>query len=103
MKVFFILVISLLTLGAVFALYRMYTAQPAEELTVDESLMLETVRNAYGEKILSESIADSNGDKVLTIKLRDHQIAETNINLSSLAKKHRDEGLSLPVIKMMLP
>ncbi|MAT14362.1 MAG: hypothetical protein CMJ46_03735 [Planctomyces sp.] len=103
MKILLTLIVLLLIVGGVAALYYKYRAKPGVTLTKDEALILETIRENYGEKIIGESITDSNGDKVLRVELGNHDVAEAAINLSSLARKHREEGLTLPVIKMTLP
>jgi hypothetical protein len=72
------------------------------ELTTDEKMIRGLVREVYGENIVGETLATKGGDSVLTIRLKNENLATLEINLSSLARKHRDEGLSLAVIKMGL-
>jgi type II secretory pathway pseudopilin PulG len=73
-----------------------------QQLTADEQLILDAVREVYGDHITNESIAYSNGDATLALGLREERVSTLNVNLSSLARKHRDEGLTLPAIKMSL-
>jgi hypothetical protein len=39
---------------------------------------------------------------LMTIALHDEKLRSLQVNLSSLARKHREHGLSLPVIKKTL-
>ncbi len=57
------------------------------------------VREVYGEHITAESLSFRDGDAVLTVSLRDEKLASLDVNLSSLARKHREQGLTLAVIK----
>jgi hypothetical protein len=74
----------------------------ARDLTADEAKMRDLVREVYGDKITAERLAFSGTDAVLTVALRDEKVASLDVNLSSLARKHRDEGLSAAVIKLSL-
>ena len=72
----------------------------ARELTSDELKIRELVHEVYGDNITSQSVAINDGDAVLTIGLQNENLQSLQINLSNLARKHRDEGVSLAVLKM---
>lgn len=71
-------------------------------LTPDEALILEAVREVYGDHITSEAIKYSRGGAVLALTLRDEEEASVDIYLSHLAAEYREEGLTLPEIVMIL-
>jgi hypothetical protein len=75
---------------------------PLESLNAEETQIRDLVRDVYGPHIVNESISRSGGDAVLHLGLRDEKAASRDINLSRLARKKRDEGLSLAAIKASL-
>jgi len=77
---------------------RVHTA----ELTPGETKIRDLVREVYAGNIVSERVERSGSDAVLVAELQNEKLKELKINLSSLARKHEQEGLSLPVIKMSL-
>lgn len=76
---------------------------PAQaELIPGETKIRDLVREVYAGNIVSERIERNGSDAVLVAELQSEKLKELEINLSSLARKHEQEGLSLPVIKMSL-
>jgi hypothetical protein len=71
-------------------------------LSADEETMRSLVHEVYGDKITAESVSLKDGDALMTITLNDEKLRSLQVNLSSLARKHREQGLSLPVIKKSL-
>lgn len=57
---------------------------------------------AYNGPILRERIERNGSDAVLVAELQNEKVKELKINLSSLTRKHEEDGLSLPVLKMSL-
>jgi hypothetical protein len=76
--------------------------QSAAELTPSETKIRDLVREVYAGNIVSERVERNGCDAVLVAELQNEKLKELKINLSSLARKHEQEGLSLPVIKMSL-
>ena len=74
----------------------------AAALTDGETKIRDLVREVYGGNIVGERVERDGPDAVLVAELRNEKLRELRINLSSLARKHEQEGLSLPVIKMSL-
>jgi hypothetical protein len=72
------------------------------DLTVDEMTIRNLVREVYGANIVSERIERRGSEAVLIAELRNEKLKQLQTNLSSLARKHRDEGVSLPVLKTMM-
>jgi hypothetical protein len=95
-----LVVVLLIALGV--ALLLLNRNKAPQQLTTDEKLILDAVREVYGDHITNETIAYSDGNATLTLALRDEKVSTLDVDLSSLARKHRDEGLTLPVIKMSL-
>lgn len=75
---------------------------PGAELTSTETKIRDLVREVYADNIVSERVERSGSDAVLVAQLQNEKLKELKINLSSLARKHEQEGLSFPVIKMSL-
>ena len=71
-------------------------------LTSDEEEMRNLVHEVYGDKITAESLEFSNDNAKLTVTLRDENVTNLDINLTSLAHKYRDQGVSKAVIKLSL-
>lgn len=95
-----IVLVFIVAAGVAYLLKIRSSALP--ELTADEALILDAAREVYGDHITDETITQSDGDAILTLALRDEKVSTIDVNLSSLARKHRDEGLTLPVIKLSL-
>jgi hypothetical protein len=72
----------------------------ARKLTTAETKIQRFVHEVYGQKIVAEQITFQDDDAVLAVSLRDAEVASLNINLSSLARKQKTEGLSDAVIKL---
>jgi hypothetical protein len=72
------------------------------KLSTDEETIRRLIHETYGDKITAESITYKDGDALMTITLRDDKLENLDVNISSLARKHRDQGVSLPVIKKSL-
>ena len=72
------------------------------ELTPAETKIRDLVREVYADNIVNERVERSGPDAVLVAELQNEKLKELKINLSSLARKHEQDGLSLPVIKMSL-
>jgi len=70
-------------------------------LSRDESAIRNLVREAYGANITSEKLIKNGPDVNFAVQLKNEKIEELNVNLSSLARKHR-EGASLVAIKTSL-
>src|SRR5205085_1763248 len=77
------------------------TRPGVRRLTTDEKAILNLVREAYGANITHEKLLKNGPDVNLAIQLKNERIEELNVNLSSLARKHR-EGASLVAIKASL-
>ena len=75
---------------------------PGAELTPTETKIRDLVREVYVGNIVSEHVERNGSDAVLVAELHNEKLKELKINLSSLARKHEQEGLSFPVIKMSL-
>jgi hypothetical protein len=73
-----------------------------ESLDADETQVRDLVREVYGPHVLKETIAHSGGDAILNLSLRDEKHSSIDVNLSRLARKHRQERLSLAAIKASL-
>src|SRR5688572_6636196 len=97
-----ITVIVLLVVVAVAALIIARRRAPAAELRASETKLRDLVREVYAANIVSERVERNGADAVLVAELQNEKLRELKINLSSLARKHEREGLSLPVIKMSL-
>jgi hypothetical protein len=72
-----------------------------EELTEGERHVYSLLREVQGHAILTESFVRE-GDSVkaqLTLDTNKTSVASLNINLSSLARKQKDEGLSDGAVK----
>ena len=74
-------------------------SKPTRELSADEQIILGLAREVYGDHIISEDIGFTDDEAILTLNFRDENVAKMDVNLSRLARKHRDQGLSIPVIK----
>src|SRR5262249_1187238 len=70
-----------------------------QELTPDERSIRDLVHEVYGPNIVSERVTYSVDEAALKIRLRDEKVSSLEINLSQLARKHREEGLTLAVIR----
>ena len=71
------------------------------ELSQAERHVYDLLREVQGHAILSESLAREGGDvKVqLTLDTNKTTVSSLNINLSSLARKQKEEGLSDGAVK----
>jgi hypothetical protein len=74
----------------------------ARELTPGEAKIRGFVREVYANNITSEDVTFPEGDAVLTVSLHDAKLAKMDVNLSSLARKQEDEGLTDAVVKLGL-
>jgi len=74
-------------------------ATPPESIAADEARIRDLVREVYGPHIVKETVTHSGGDTILNLGLRDEKHSSQDVNLSKLARKHRQEGPSLPAIK----
>jgi hypothetical protein len=74
----------------------------AAGLTPGETKIRDLVREVYAGNIVNERVERNGSDAMLVAELQNEKLKELKINLSSLARKHEQEGLSLPVIKMSL-
>ncbi len=101
MKLAVVVVIAFVLVAAALLVLRGLKSGP-RELTADESLVRDLAREAFGERITSEAIVDHNGGMLLTVGLRDAKYVSLQVNLSSLARKHREDGLSPAAIKASL-
>lgn len=72
------------------------------QLAPGEAEIRDLVREVYAGNIVSERIERNGSDAVLVAELQNEKLKELKINLSSLARKHEQEGLSLPAIKVGL-
>jgi hypothetical protein len=97
-----IAIIVVLVVVAVAAVIVAKRRAPAAELTPGETKIRDLVREVYAGNIVSERVERSGSDAVLVAELQNESLKELNINLTSLARKHEQEGVSLPVIKMSL-
>jgi hypothetical protein len=70
-----------------------------EALAAEEARVRDLVRELYGPHIQKETITRADGDTILNLSLRDEKRSSLDVNLSRLARKHRQEGLSLAAIK----
>jgi len=70
-------------------------------LTDSEQVVLDALRDVYGEHITSEEITRDQENAIANIKLRGEAIPEMNVNLTSLGQDV-DDGLTIPVLKMAL-
>jgi len=97
-----IAIIAVLAVVAVIAVILAKRRATAAELTAGETKIRDLVREVYTGNIVSERIERHGSDAVLVAELQNVKLKELKINLSSLARKHEQEGLSIPVIKMGL-
>jgi len=95
-----VIAVALVILVAVFLIRGRVTG--TRHLTADEETMGGLVREVYGDRITSETVDFRGADAVLRVTLTDEKLESLEINLSTLARKHREQGLSLPVIKKSL-
>jgi hypothetical protein len=94
-----LLVLALVFLAIVAAVFLRTRGGGARRLSTDEETMRSLVHEVYGDKITAESVNFRDGDALMTITLNDEKLRSLEVNLSNLARKHREQGLSLPVIK----
>jgi len=93
------LILAFVAVGVVFFFG---VERPGRTLTDGEQQMLELVREVHGDNIKSEAFEFTVAGAILKIQLDEtSSIPEMTINLTELARKHRD-GLALPVIKASL-
>jgi hypothetical protein len=97
-----IAIIVVLVVVAVVVVLIAKRRSPGAELTPTETKIRDLVREVYAGNIVSERVERNGSDAVLVAELQNEKLKELKINLSSLARKHEQEGLSLPVIKMSL-
>jgi hypothetical protein len=97
-----IAIVVVVVVVAVVAVIVAKRRQPGAELTPSETKIRDLVREVYAGNIVSERLERNGSDAVLVAELQNEKLKELKINLSSLARKHEQEGLSLPVIKMSL-
>ena len=95
-----ILVINVIALVAVVVVVS--RRKSAVELTAAELKVRDAVREVYAGNIVSERVVIEGSDKRLIAELRNENLKELNINLSSLARKLENEGLSVPALKASL-
>ena len=72
------------------------------DLSPVEQQIRELVDEVYNESVVREALEQQGDDVILRIDLRDERLNSLSINLSNLARKHTEEGLSLPAIKQGL-
>jgi len=99
------IVIAIIVVVVVVAIVAVIAAKrrtAAAELTPSETKIRDLVREVYAGNIVSERVERSGSDAVLVAQLQNEKLKELKINLSSLARKHEQEGLTLAVIKMSL-
>lgn len=101
MKIAITIIVVLVALALVAVIVTKRRTSTAQ-LTPTETKIRDLVREAYAGNIVSERIERNGSDAVLVAELQNEKLKELKINLSSLARKHEQEGLSLPVIKMGL-
>src|SRR4051794_3898951 len=101
MKIAIAIIAVLVVVAAVAVIVAKRRASTAE-LTPGETKIRDLVREVYAGNIVSERVERNGPDAVLVAELQNEKLKELKINLSSLARKHEQEGLSLPVIKMSL-
>jgi hypothetical protein len=80
---------------------RRATHSAQRQLTTDEIEIRNLVREAYGANILSEQIVPQGRDVALVVKLQNEKLEDLKVNLSSMARHHR-EGASLAALKASL-
>ena len=78
-------------------------AGQAAEVTLspEEEQMRGLVREVYGDHIVRETLRRESGDAVLALELREEKLQTAEVNLTGLARKHRD-GTSLMLLKAFL-
>lgn len=101
MKIAITIIVVLLIVAVVAVIVAKRQASTVE-LTPGETKIRDLVREVYAGNIVSERVERNGSDAVLIVELRNEKLKELKINLSSLARKHEQEGLSLPVIKLSL-
>src|SRR3954451_11654969 len=101
MKIAIAIVVILVVVAVVAVIIAKRRASTAE-LTPGEVQIRDLVREVYAGNIVSERVERNGSDAVLVAELQNEKLKELKINMSSLARKHEQEGLSLPVIKMGL-
>lgn len=101
MKITFAIIIVLFVVAVVAVIVAKPRPSTAD-LSPGETKIRDLVREVYAGNIVSERVERTGSDAVLVAELRNEKLKELKINLSSLARKHEQEGLSLPVIKMSL-
>lgn len=70
-------------------------------LTPNERKMRDLVRELYGRNIVGERLSRSGRNRVLIVQLQNESLEQLQVNLTSLAKKHR-QGASLAALKTTL-
>ena len=97
-----LIVLTIVIVAALVAVFLRGRHPGPRDLTPDEVKIRDLVREVYSDKIVAEKVTIRAGDAILAVRLNDEKVTSLDINLSCLACKHRDEGLSLPVIKLGL-
>ena len=101
MRIAIALIVLLAVIAVVFLIFAKRRT-PNAELSQGETKIRDLVREVYASNILSERVERSGSDAMLVARLQNEKVEELKINLSSLARKHEQEGISLPVIKMSM-
>jgi hypothetical protein len=105
MKIAFAVIIVIVFVAAIVALWAAILAKrrkPTVGLSPVEAEIRHVVRKVYAGNIVREHVERAGSDAVLVVELRNATVKDLQINLSSLARKHQQEGDSLPVLIMNL-
>jgi hypothetical protein len=94
-----VIVVAVILLVIVAAIFLRSRGSGPRKLSADEEAMRSLVHEVFGDKITAEDISFKDEDAVMTIALRDENLRSLEVNLSSLARKHKEKGLSLAAIK----
>jgi hypothetical protein len=109
------IIIGLVTLALVLAVLavmkarkRAEPAAPAaatyDDLSDGEKRVLDLTKEVYGDAILSQEFVREGSDTRVHLLLDSHKanVDDLNINLSSLARKRQQDGMSDPALKASL-
>ncbi len=100
MKVAIGIALIVVIVAGVFLVLRIGAKPSSPTPTAPESEILDLFREVYGDNITNEQLVRADGDLLLHAELQNENVREIQINLTNLARKHEEEGVSLPVLKM---
>jgi hypothetical protein len=97
-----LVIVGLILLIVIAAVFMRGRGAETRKFSEDEETIRSLVREVNADKITNEDVKYKDGDVILAISQRDSNLANLEVNLSSLARKHREQRVSLPVIRKSL-